>query len=103
MTESNGLAYVPAFTISALPSGADPAAINIVPRETSAAGHYLHNRALTSRHSGQWSGNVGNWLLAMVRQPGSKNLAHGNEPQWFTTSITDQLLDDRGSWNLGNM
>lgn len=104
LSDTNGLAYVPAPTISALPTDADVAIRNIAPREINISSRNLYKRTLTNPRDEHWKGDVETWLLAMINQPGSKNLAHGRlQQQWKTTSITDQLLNERGSWNLGNL
>lgn len=103
MTDTNGIAYAPAPTVSALSTYSDLAARNIAPRETGPSSRNLYKRTLTNPRDDPWHGDVSKWLLAMVKQPGTKRLEHGNYPGWFTTSITDRLLDDRNSWSLGDM
>jgi hypothetical protein len=103
LTRTNGPAYVSAPTISALSTDAELFRRNITPRETSTPRHNLDKRAL-SNPRGTESGDVEKWLLEMIKQPGSKQLEHAQEKSdWFTTSITEQLEDSRGSWNLVGM
>ncbi|KAF2108167.1 hypothetical protein BDV96DRAFT_605848 [Lophiotrema nucula] len=103
LTDTNGLAYVAASTASVLPTDVDVAARDTSPKETGIPNRSLYKRALTNPRDREFNGDVGEWLLAMVKQPGIKDLAHGNYPGWFSTSITEKLLNNRAVWRLGNM
>lgn len=93
----------PAPTISEMPTGVDIVARDMGPHETGSHNDDLQKRAFTNPHDDEWRGDVGKWLLKMINHSSSHRLQHGTKPGWFTTAISEELLDRTASWNLGNM
>lgn len=97
-TATNGVLFLPAQTVTELPSDEAVAARGVTPRETgSPSSNY--KRALTNPNDDRFRGNVGAWLLVQVTCS-PNDLNHGAAPGVFSTGFTFPLLGYWDTWNL---